>query len=374
MDIPRSNQMSAKVPLCVDLDGTLVKTDMFWESFLLLMKKNIFYICVLPLWMLKGKAFCKAQIAERVSIDVAALPYHPSFLDLLKTERQTGRQITLATGTDCHIANNISKHLGVFGKVFASDGNINLTGKRKMQVLEREYGKEGFDYAGNSTVDLSIWQSAQGAIVISNSKRLIEAVRKVTCIRAVFPGNQGTFLKMVQSLRPIFWATNLLVVVPYAVTHTFTWSIVMEKVFPAFLAFSLVAAGAYILDDLFDLQNNRRHPQKKFRPFAAGDVPIVWGLMMTPLLFLVAFGVSLFLPLVFQLNLWGFLLLGVLGTLFFSSYLASHVIMLAGLYTLRITGGAAAIEVPMLHWFLVFPIFLLVSFSWIKCIAKKHRI
>ena len=152
----------------------------------------------------------------------------------------------------------------------------------KCKVLEREYGKGGFDYAGNSTVDLPIWENARGAIVVSSSSKLIEEVEKVTSIRTILPGDQRPFLYIVQSLGPIFWATNLLIVVPFAVTHPFTWSTVMEKVFPAFLAFSLVAAGYYILDDLFDLQNDRRHPQKKFRSFAAGEMPIVSGLMMVP--------------------------------------------------------------------------------------------
>lgn len=186
-------RVKGSIPLCIDLDGTLVNTDMFWESLLVLLKGNIFFVLVLPIWMIKGKAYCKGQIARRVSLDIPALPYHSSLLDFVKEERKGGRSVILATGTHYLIANKISEHLKCFDQVVASSDLINFTGKRKSRFLTSHFGKGGFDYAGNSRVDLPIWENAKGAIVVNGTPKLIEAVREVTLIYTIFPKpNQTT--------------------------------------------------------------------------------------------------------------------------------------------------------------------------------------
>ncbi len=179
--------MKNDVPLCVDLDGTLVNTDMFWESLFVLLKENIVYLMILPLWLLKGKAYCKGQIARRVVLDIPALPYHASFLEFVKEEQSSGRRVILATGTHYLIANKISEHLKCFHKVVASCDQVNCTGKTKSGLLTSEFGKGGFDYAGNSRVDLPIWENSKGAIVVNGTPKLIEAVKRVALIRMIFP-------------------------------------------------------------------------------------------------------------------------------------------------------------------------------------------
>ena len=179
--------VEADVPLCVDLDGTLVNTDMFWESLLVLLKRSIFYVLVLPIWLLKGKAYCKGQIARRVSLDISDLPYHTAFLDFVKKEQKTGRRIILATGTHYLIADKISEHLKCFDKVIATCDRINCTGKTKSRFLTRNFGRKGFDYAGNSRVDLPIWENSKNAIVVNGTPKLIEAVKGVTLVRTIFP-------------------------------------------------------------------------------------------------------------------------------------------------------------------------------------------
>ena len=185
----RKNLTSIKddVPLCVDLDGTLVNTDMFWESLFVLLRGNIFYILVLPMWLMKGKAYCKGQIARRVLLDIPALPYHAAFLKFVKKERKAGRRIILATGTHYLIAEKISEYLNCFDKVVATCDRINCTGKTKSRFLTSRFGKVGFDYAGNSTVDLPIWENSKSAIVVNGTPKLIEAVRRVTLLRMIFP-------------------------------------------------------------------------------------------------------------------------------------------------------------------------------------------
>ncbi|GJL49361.1 MAG: hypothetical protein NPIRA01_05880 [Nitrospirales bacterium] len=175
-----------RIPLCIDLDGTLIKNDIFWESLRALLKKNVFYLLVLPIWLLKGKAFVKGQVSQRVSLNIVALPYHDLLLNYILSERKTGRNVVLATGTHYRIATKIAKHLNCFDQVLASSDFDNLTGKRKSRVLVKRYGKRGFDYAGNSRVDLPIWENANSAIIVSGSRNLIEAVKKVSRVETIF--------------------------------------------------------------------------------------------------------------------------------------------------------------------------------------------
>ena len=154
-------------PLVVDLDGTLVKTDLLVESFLALLKQNPLYIFVCLLWLFKGKAYLKQQIAQRVVLDVRVLPYHDRFLDDLKTQHAQGRRLVLATATDERLAQQVAKHLQLFDAVFASDGNTNLSGVCKRDRLVAEFGAQGFDYAGNDWADLAVWSVACQAIVVN---------------------------------------------------------------------------------------------------------------------------------------------------------------------------------------------------------------
>ncbi len=173
--------------MCVDLDGTLIKSDIFWESLRILVMGNMLYLFILPFWLLHGKAFVKGQVSKRVSFDLTALPYHPTFLDFILSERKAGRSLILATGTHRRMAIKIAKHLKCFDQVFASSDSVNLTGRKKSQALIKQFGKGGFDYAGNSKVDLPIWENANSAIIVNGSQQLIEAVKKVSTVQAIFP-------------------------------------------------------------------------------------------------------------------------------------------------------------------------------------------
>src|SRR5690242_16948155 len=161
------SQSENPVPLCVDLDGTLIKTDVLWESLMVLLKQNPLYLLALPFWLLRGRAYLKKEIANRTELNPASLPYHHPFLDFLRAERKKGRKIILATAADEQLARHVADHVGLFTDVFASNGKINMRGKNKGKALAERYGKKGFDYAGNSTVDLPVWSEARHAIVVN---------------------------------------------------------------------------------------------------------------------------------------------------------------------------------------------------------------
>jgi len=152
--------------LVVDLDGTLIKTDLLVETALDLLGRSPLSLALLPVWLVHGKAHLKAEIAERVEIDAASLPYNTEFLAFLRAEHDAGRKIWLATASHRKLADRVADHLGIFDRVLATEHGHNLGGKAKRDALVSNFGPKGFDYAGNALVDLHIWPQARRALVV----------------------------------------------------------------------------------------------------------------------------------------------------------------------------------------------------------------
>ena len=169
-DTPRENQ----VPLCVDLDGTLIKTDLLWESLARLLRRNPFQLLPVLFWWARGRAFLKRQLVRRVTIDPAALPYHEPFLAFLREQKAAGRKLVLVTASDRDMALPVANHVGLFDEVLGSDGKTNLRGANKLKVLIAKFGERGFDYAGNSSADLAVWRGAREAIVVNASAAVLK--------------------------------------------------------------------------------------------------------------------------------------------------------------------------------------------------------
>jgi phosphoserine phosphatase len=179
------------IPLCVDLDGTLLNTDMLWESLKDVARKQPWCALLFPFWFLQGRAHLKQRVAARASVDPAALPYHHGLLEFLKAEKARGRKLILATASDQVIADKIAARFGVFDEVLASDGQRNLRGTAKAKLLVEQFGEKGFDYAGNSHVDLQVWEKVRHAIVVNGSDELVAQARAVATVSHVFPEEHG---------------------------------------------------------------------------------------------------------------------------------------------------------------------------------------
>jgi phosphoserine phosphatase len=174
------------VPLCVDLDGTLIKTDLLWESFVRALRRNPLYLFAVPFWWARGRAFLKRQLAERVQLDFAALPYNEPFLAFLRERKRAGQKLVLTTASDSTLAKGVADYVGIFDEVLASDGQHNLRGKDKARTLAERFGERGFDYAGNSSVDLPVWGQAREAIVVNASDSLAEQASRCAKLGRVF--------------------------------------------------------------------------------------------------------------------------------------------------------------------------------------------
>lgn len=372
MSIHTSAPVGAAGPaLCVDLDGTLLNSDILYESLLALLARHPLYVLLLPFWLLQGKAALKRQIATRVALVPEHLPYNPQVLELLRTTTQRPR--VLCTASDALLVAPIAAHLGLFEQVMASDGTCNLSGARKAQALVEAFGERGFDYAGNGQVDLAVWERAAGAWVVNNDTRLARAAALRTAVHAHWPApaRAGAWIK---ALRPHQWLKNLLVFVPLLTAHRFLEPATVGQALLAFAAFSLCASGVYLLNDLLDLGADRQHLRKRQRPFAAGRLPLLQGLLVAPLLTLGGLLVALACSPAFA----GVLLLYYAVTLAYSLRLKRivmlDVVLLAGLYTMRIIGGTIAIKAELSFWLLAFSMFIFLSLALLKRYTELHAV
>lgn len=361
-------------PLCVDLDGTLILSDLLLESFLLLIKRNPLYLFLVPLWLLRGKAALKAEIASRVRLNPAALPYNRALIEWLESERKRGRQLWLCSASNQQLTESVAAHVGLFDGAVGSDGVTNLAGGRKAARLAEIFGERGFDYCGNERPDLEVWQHAAGAIVVRGSRRLEREAAVRAPVLRTFPSKANSLRAILKALRPHQWAKNALILVPLLAAHRArdTESLVASLL--ALVAFCLCASSVYLLNDLLDLEADRAHARKSKRPFAAGTASILSGLTLIPLLLAASIAIALLLPLKFQAVLAVYYGL----TLAYSFGLKGRVLIdalaLAGLYTLRVIAGAAAVAVPLSFWLLLFSVFLFLSLAFVKRFAELEAL
>ncbi len=355
----------SEVVLCVDLDGTLIRSDLGVESVLALLRRNPLYLLLLPFWLLRGRASLKRAVALRVRLDVARLPYHQRLLEWLGGE-QARRRLVLCTASDQRLAEAVARHIGLFSVVHGSDGRRNLSGRAKAALLEREYGAGAFDYAGNAAVDLAVWRRARHAIVVNAPTRVLRRARAAARVSDVFERPAGRGRAWLAALRPHQWLKNALVFVPLLAAHQALVPQAATRSLLAFAAFCLCASAAYLLNDLLDLEADRLHPRKRGRPFAAGALMPGGGLLAAAALAVVAFALAAPLALEFISMLFGYALLTLAYSLWIKRIAMLDVVTLAGLYAIRILAGAAAIPVPASFWLLAFSMFLFFSLALVK--------
>lgn len=363
-------QASGTIPLCVDLDGTLIKSDLLYESMFALLKSNPIYAFMIPFWLMRGKAYLKHRIAQQVDLDVTILPYRTEFVDYLRTQHAQGRHLVLVTASHQKFAHQIANHLGLFASTYASDQKTNLAGAVKLSCLVQEFGERGFDYAGNARTDLPVWSRARKAIVVAPQTHVRAAAEKVAELEQIFDGDRERPYDYIRAMRPHQWIKNLLVFVPLIASHKVDdWPSATSATL-GFMSFSLCAASVYLLNDLLDLSSDRHHPTKRMRPLAAGRISIASGTALIPLLLASAFAISLLLPSEFALLLGSYYLLTLAYSMRLKQVMMLDVVLLAGLYTIRIIAGVAAIAEQHSFWLLALSMFLFLSLAMAKRCAE----
>lgn len=353
------------IPLAVDLDGTLIATDLLWEGLFLLLRKNPFFLFMAPIWLVQGgPARLKCEIADRINIDPKLLPFRPEVLARLKIEKEAGRRLVLATGTPRKFADAIARHLGLFDLVLATDHGNNLTSSRKVTALKEAFGDGGFDYVGNSRHDVPVFDTAGEAWIVAPDRHAAKwhATHGGELIATPRP-TARTILKM---LRVHQWTKNALIGVPMVLSHGYFDPRMILACALAFVSFSAAASAIYIINDFFDLSLDRRHATKRERPFASGLLSMPFGLACAGLLLLIAVITATFLPPLFMLVLAGYLVATTAYSLSLKRMLLIDVLTLAGLYTMRILAGAAATYNNVSFWLLAFSVFFFLSLALVK--------
>lgn len=360
-------------PLCVDLDGTLLATDVLWESLLILLKTKPLWLLLLPVWLLKGKAFLKRQIAQCVRLNPASLPYRLEVISFLTEEKKIRKEIILVTASDQQVADSIADYLGFFSAVLGSDGKINLLGKEKLEALKKYFGHGDFDYMGNSFVDIPLWQAAHQAILVGPSSFLVKQVSRKSSIQKIFPTQTKRLTSLLMTLRTHQWVKNILLFVPLILAHEVSNAGLIVRALFAFVAFSLCASSIYIINDLLDLDKDRVHPHKKYRPLAAGAVQIKTGLLMIPALLGVSLLISnLFLEFLFTILLLFYFGINCAYSLYIKQVLIADVILLTGLYTFRILSGGIATNISISPWLFAFSTFFFLSLAFMKRYSELY--
>jgi len=356
----KSNLLS---PLYVDLDGTFIKSDTLFESLLVVSKRNPFIIFMCFIWIFKGKSFMKAKLAQLADIAMELMPLNTEFYDFLLDEKAKNRQIILATASNEKYAQNVCRNYDIFDSYMSSDASTNLKGAQKLYKIQEQSTR--FAYAGNSSEDFVIFAQAEESYLVNPTKKARKLSLKSKVSR-VFDDERKSIKVWLKQLRVHQWLKNLLLFVPLLVTKGFTHIDTIMLSVLGFISFSCLASATYIINDLLDLQSDRSHQRKKFRPIAAGLISIVQAKAMALVLFAISLAIALSIEGAFVLVLATYLAL----TLFYSfkvkQYIILDVLTLAMLYTIRIIAGAAILNVPVSFWLLSFSMFIFSSLALVK--------
>lgn len=359
------------IPLCVDLDGTLLAADTLWEGVAIVLLRNPFMVFAMLYWLAKGKARLKHEVAARSGRQAADWPYRDAVLKRLQRERATGRPVILVTGAAESVALSVAAHTDVFSAVLHSSDQLNLTSRRKRDALVERFGEGGFDYMGNSRDDVPVFDAARKAIVVAPDAAA-EKWRRRHDAEKLDTGKVSR-LTPLKSIRVHQWAKNVLIAVPAVLNHEVLNIDAVVNCVIAFFAFSFLASAVYVINDLSDLTNDRRHPKKRNRPLASGAMSVPVGLVLAISLVVASLSLTLMLPFDFAIVLAFYAVTTTAYTFLLKRKLLVDVFALAGLYTVRIVAGSAATDTQLSFWLLSFSIFFFLSLALVKRYVELHE-
>ncbi|WP_420587386.1 UbiA family prenyltransferase [Ruegeria sp.] len=361
------NTLDASAPgmLVVDLDGTLLRSDLLHESFWSAFGRDWRSPFLSVAALARGRAYLKRHLAAASAVDTATLPYDVKVIAFVEAWRESGGKTALVTASDRDFAEAISRHLGIFDEVHGSDGKLNLKGDHKGQFLANRFGSKGFAYMGDAKADLPVWERAAKAITVNATAALRREAESVCENVEHLVTDTKSVRSYINALRPHQWLKNVLVFLPMLAAHqldsqTFLLSLL------AFVCFNLVASSVYVLNDLLDLAADRAHPHKKNRPFASGSIPIAHGTWMAAGLLSLGGLLAISISLSFLLVMVAYYLLTTAYSLYLKRKIVIDICVLAGLYTTRIIVGGVATGIPLSVWLLAFSVFFFLSLAAVK--------
>jgi 4-hydroxybenzoate polyprenyltransferase/phosphoserine phosphatase len=354
------------LPLCLDLDGTLIKSDALFESLIQMLKGNPLLIIMVPFWLAKGKPNLKEEIDKRIEFNAEFLPYNEELINYAKEEKAKGRKVYLVTASHISIAKKVGEYLGFFDGIYGTENGVNLKSKRKAEFLNNKFGKGKYVYAGDAKVDYNIWDDSAKAIVVSDNKSFIDQVNSKYEVENVFYDKKNLLKTIIKEIRVYQWVKNILLFLPLLLAHSISNVTLLTDVIIGFFSFSLSASFVYVLNDLLDLQSDRSHPRKRKRPLASGKLPIQIGIILVPLLLIIGLSLSFLISFKFQIILISYIVLTTAYSFKLKKIPMLDIILLATLFTTRIVAGAYAAEVYLSMWILAFSMFFFMNLAVLK--------
>jgi len=361
------DQSDVNIPLCVDLDGTLLRSDMLLESLLAMIKQQPLCVFQLPLWLVKGRAHLKSQVASRVNFRSSHLPFNEEVTEYVR-EQRAKRRTVLVTGTHQSLAEEVVETLELFDEVVGSTAETNLTSHRKRDFLEGRFGVDGFDYIGNDKDDLDVWPAARHAMVVSTPKGI--ASDQTQTFQRVFKERTNGLSDYMSLMRVHQWSKNALIAVPFFLDQRLHDGAAFFAVVLAFIAMSLLASATYIVNDMLDLQSDRQNATKSKRALASGAVSIVRGIQVIGVLVFLLLLITLALPVAVNIALLVYLVVTLAYTFMLKRKAMLDVITIAGLHTMRVIAGTLVIQAAWSFWLLAFSMFFFFSLASAKRVAE----
>lgn len=358
------------VPLVVDLDGTLIRTDLLIESFLALAATRPGAAVTALGRLRQGRAALKAELADHAIVDLHTLPFDDEVLAYIRAARAAGRKVYLASASDRRLVEGVAAHLGLFDGAFGSDQCINLAGPAKAAALAEAF-PGGFDYLGDDPkADLPVWDRCRVPMVAGPAlaRRLRPRYPRLQQVG----GAPSRLTDHLRALRPHQWLKNLLVFVPLVAAHALDPQAIGAAAL-AFVAFSLCASSVYLLNDLLDLAADRRHHSKKWRPLACGRMPLLHAAGLAPVLLVAAAALGGLLGGAFLGVLAAYCGLSLLYSVALKRLMLADVMTLAVLYTVRLFAGGIACAIPISPWLMGFSVFLFLCLAMVKRTTELVR-
>jgi 4-hydroxybenzoate polyprenyltransferase/phosphoserine phosphatase len=353
-------------PLVVDVDGTLLKTDLLAEGALSAAFTAPFSLLRWPGLLLRGKAALKQAIAADSSVAIDAVPLNDEVVAFLEAEKRAGRKLYIASASDRAWIEPLAARLGLFDGVFASDGATNLAGAAKAARLVEAFGHRGFDYIGNGRADLPVWAVARKALFAGVPAGIAVRARALNPDVEVVSALAGHgFSAALRALRPHQWVKNLLVFLPMLAAQHFDAASFGASLV-AFIAMSLCASSGYVVNDLADLAGDRRHPRKRLRPFASGALSPTWGVILALAPLLIGLGAAAALSWRLAAMVAGYYAVSLTYSFVLKRKLMLDVFALAFLYTFRIGVGAVATGIVVSEWLFAFSMFFFMALAMVK--------
>ena len=359
--------------LVVDLDNTLTKSNLLHETFWSALSKDWLTPFKAFFSLIKGRAQLKSTLAKIAPIDPATLPYNKEVLSYIENHRTRGGKAALVTASNNDLALKISEHLSIFDYAQGSCENVNLKGHKKAEVLIKLFGEKSFIYMADSRVDLPIWKISAKAVTVGASPNLRKSVEKINPTVEHLGTVKPDAKSYIKACRPHQWLKNALLFLPLLAAHNFSFTtIILASI--GFCSFCFVSSSVYLINDMIDLQSDRRHKTKKFRPVAAGAVPISHATLLAALSLSLGFFFANFVNPSFTLGLTGYFA-GTLGySLIIKKLAVIDICALAALYTARVVSGSLATGIEISFWLIGLSIFLFLSLASIKRQAELVEI